>query len=322
VTSAEVDGPTRRSGLADDGPLLTAVLIGVGVLGVSLAAPIGAAAAAPALAIAFWRTAAATVAGVAFTALLPSARAELRNPSWRAALPHSVVAGLWLALHFALWMPSLKLTSVAAATALVCATPVWVVAWDLVRGRPVPAKVLVGVSVAMAGVLVITGVDAASSPQALLGDLMALGGGIAAAGYVLAGASARRQISTNAYTLVAYSVCAVMLGGLCLVTGTAVVGFSALTWVQLGVLTVAAQLLGHSVLNRTLRSAGSTTVSLAILLEVPGAALVAWVWLGHVPPIALLPGALLLLAGLVLVILRGRTVPDEARESKVTPARR
>ena len=124
---------------------------------------------------------------------------------------------------------------------------------------------------------------------------------------MLQGARAREHLSTNGYTLIAYLTCAVLVGVLCLVTGTAVVGFSGTTWVQLAVLTVAAQLLGHSVLNRTLRTAGSTTVSLAILLEVPGAALVAWVWLGEAPPLALVPGALLVLAGLVVVIVRNVT---------------
>ena len=312
MTSAEVDGPSgphdpAPDALHRDGPVLTAVLLAVGVLGVSLAAPIGAAAAAPALAIAFWRNAGAAVVGLGYTALRPSARAELRGPAGRAGWRPSLLAGAWLALHFAFWMPSLKLTSVAAATALVCSTPVWVVAWDLVRGRKVPPAVLVGVGLAMVGVVVITGVDATASPEALLGDLFALLGGMAAAGYVLQGARAREHLSTNGYTLIAYLTCAALVGALCLVTGTTMVGFSATTWVQLAVLTVAAQLLGHSVLNRTLRTAGSTTVSLAILLEVPGAALVAWVWLGEAPPLALVPGALLVLAGLVVVIVRNVT---------------
>lgn len=304
VTSAEVDGPT---GAHSDGPVLTTVLLAVGVAGISLAAPIGAAAAAPALAIAFWRNAGAAVVGLGYTALVPAARAELRGPAARAGWRSSVAAGGWLAVHFAFWMPSLKLTSVAAATALVCSTPVWVVAWDLVRRRRVAPSVLVGVGLALAGVLFITGVDATASPEALLGDLLALLGGVAAAGYVLQGAAAREHLSTNGYTLIAYLTCAVLLGVLCLVTGTALVGFSGTTWLQLAVLTLAAQLLGHSVLNRTLRTAGSTTVSLAILLEVPGAALVAWVWLGEAPPLALVPGALLVLAGLVLVIVRNVT---------------
>ena len=162
MTSAEVDGPV---GQRRDGTALTVVLLAIGVLGVSLAAPIGAAAAAPALAIAFWRNAGAAGVGLVYTALVPRARTELRSAEGRRGWRPSVLAGVWLAVHFAFWMPSLKLTSVAAATALVCSTPVWVVAWDLVRGRKVAPAVLVGVGLAMVGVVVITGVDASASSR-------------------------------------------------------------------------------------------------------------------------------------------------------------
>lgn len=298
-----------------DGPVLTAVLIGVGVLGVSLAAPIAAATAAPALAVAFWRTAAATAVGAPYT--LVRRRGELRDarPAWRA----SVLAGLLLAVHFALWMPSLRLTSVTAATALVCTTPVWTVLLDRLRGAVVPRAVVAGTGTALAGVLVITGVDASSSTRALTGDLLALGGGAAAAGYVVAGERARRTWSTASYTLVAYGVCAAVLLVVCLAARVELGGYSTRTWVELAVLTLAAQLLGHSVLNHTLRSAGATTVSLAILLEVPGAALVAWVWLGQVPPPAVVPGAALVLAGLAVVV-RSRAASASRARSRASAA--
>ena len=43
-------------------------------------------------------------------------------------------------------------------------------------------------------------------------------------------------------------------------------------------------------------------VSLVLLLEVPGAAVIAAVFLGQVPPLAALPAALLLLLGLGIVV--------------------
>ena len=160
VSTAETDGPT---GPGDDGPLLTVVLLGVGVLGVSLAAPIGAAtAAAPALAVAFWRTAMASAVGVPWTLARPRPRAEISGSAGRKAWRHSVIAGAWLAVHFALWMPSLELTSVAAATALVCTTPVWTVAWFRSARTDGATGGLAGVGLAMVGVVVITGVDAAA----------------------------------------------------------------------------------------------------------------------------------------------------------------
>jgi drug/metabolite transporter (DMT)-like permease len=78
---------------------------------------------------------------------------------------------------------------------------------------------------------------------------------------------------------------------------------------------VAAQLLGHSLINVVLRSTSPTVVSLAILLETPGAAIVAYVWLHQHPPWTAIPGLVLLFAGLVVVARsRGDDSPVEAVE--------
>ena len=78
-------------------------------------------------------------------------------------------------------------------------------------------------------------------------------------------------------------------------------------------MTAGAQLLGHAVFSLVLRTTSPTVVSLTILLEVPGAALLAWLWLGQTPRLSQLPGALLLLAGIALVAVvgSGRGAADE-----------
>jgi drug/metabolite transporter (DMT)-like permease len=61
-----------------------------------------------------------------------------------------------------------------------------------------------------------------------------------------------------------------------------------------------------------LRSTSPTVVSLAILFEAPGAALIAALWLGQVPPVSVLPGIVVLLAGLAIAVRAGaRAVPVE-----------
>ena len=66
-------------------------------------------------------------------------------------------------------------------------------------------------------------------------------------------------------------------------------------------------------LNRVLKRTSPTIVSLGILFEMPGATLVAAVWLGQVPPWGILPAAALILAGLVIVVRSaGRVAPAVA----------
>jgi drug/metabolite transporter (DMT)-like permease len=58
-----------------------------------------------------------------------------------------------------------------------------------------------------------------------------------------------------------------------------------------------------------------------VLLEVPGATLVAWAFWGQAPPAATLPGAALLLAGLAVVVRAGAASrrPGEPDPADVTP---
>ena len=290
----------RRPGPASTpGTAQAWLAVGLGVLGISLAGPIGSATAAPALAVAFWRSAFGALATApVVTVRTRGELTRLGRSAWRT----SIGSGVFLALHFGMWIPSLRLTTVTVSTALVATTPVWIVAWHLVTRVAVPRAVVAGVALALAGVLLVTGVDAARSASALLGDLLALGGGMAGAGYTVLGERVRRTTSTGVYTLIAYATCAALVGPLCLATGNPLAGYATRTWVELAVLTLCAQLLGHSAFALALPTVGATPLSLAILLEVPGAALVAWFWLGQRPALAVLPGALLVVLGLAVVV--------------------
>jgi drug/metabolite transporter (DMT)-like permease len=287
-------------------------LVAVAVLGISTSAPLSAAMAAPVLAVAFWRNLVGALASGGWAGLRERAGvAALWRDRQLTGL--ALLAGVLLAGHFTSWLAGLRLTSVTASTALVCTTPVWTVALDLIRRVAVPARVLGGVLLAMIGVLAITGVDAGRSGSAALGDLLSLAGAIAMAGYVALGNRVMRSASTAVYTTFAYTTCALVLLPVCLLTGTQLAGFSTRTWLELATVTVGAQLLGHTLLNAALPRVGVTPLALAILLEVPGASLVAWVWLGQAPPLSVLPGAALMLLGLGVVVSatpRAAGLPD------------
>jgi drug/metabolite transporter (DMT)-like permease len=290
-------------------PPRDAALIVVAVAAVSTSAPLIAATAAPALAIAAWRNLMAV--GVLLPFALVTRRREIAGLG-RRGWGLSLLAGTLLAGHFAAWVPSVTLTSVASSTALVSTQPVWAALLARAAGRQVAREVWVGILVAVAGGALITGADITLSARAVAGDLLAVLGGILAAGYVTAGAAVRVRISTTSYTTVCYSACALLLVLVCLAFGLPLGGYDGGTWLKLAALTAGAQLLGHSLINVVLRSTSPTVVSLAILFEAPGAALIAALWLHQLPPATALPGIAVLLAGLAIVIRAGaRAVPVE-----------
>lgn len=292
----------------------TLLLLAVGVVAVSLSGPLMAAAAVPPLAIAFWRNGFATVA------LAPAAtlrrREELAGLRGR-RLALVLASGAALALHFATWVTSLTLTSVASATAIVCLQLAWVVAWQLLRGERFRGVVIAGLVVAFAGVLVVSGVDLSLSVHKLVGDLCALVGGVAAAAYTVIGSRARTSVSTTSYTFVCYGSCAVLLAVACVVAGQDLGGYPLKQWGLLLLVTATAQMLGHSVFNHLVATTGPLLVSLSLLLEVPGAALLAALILGQHPPAAALGGLVVILVGMGLVVWGRRG--SAAAEALVEP---
>jgi drug/metabolite transporter (DMT)-like permease len=278
-------------------------IMAVAVIGISLSAPLTTLLAAPMLALAFWRNLGG--AAVLLPVLLLRERSVLAGLRPR-DLTSSVVAGLFLAAHFAAWLPSLSMTTVAASTALVTTTPVWTALAARVSGVRLPAATWAGLMLAVVGAALIAGVDVTVSLEALAGDGLALLGALCAGGYVLAGARARQRLSTSAYAVVCYSVCAVAIAVAAVAVGNPLVGFAVRDWVLIAAITVCAQLLGHTLFNLLLSSVGPTMVSLVILLEVPGALLFALVLLQQVPPLLALPGVALVVVGVGLVVRASR----------------
>ena len=291
-------------------PTADVVLLAIAVLAFSTSGPMIAACAAPALAIALWRCllgAGATAPWVLWRRRDEVARLSRRD--WRLI----VIAGLLLGGHFATWVPSLRFTSVASATALVATQPIWAVFIARFRGATVRPQVWLGIAVALAGVLVITGIDFSVDPRAIVGDLMAMVGAMFMAVNVTVGQEVRQSVSTATYTTIAYATAGFALLALCLGLHVPLGGYSARDWWLIIGLTVVAQLLGHTLISRVLASTTATVTSLAILFEVPGATLIAAWWLGEVPPLALIPGIVMLFVGVALVIVGGdrRTVVED-----------
>lgn len=290
------------------------ILALVGVLGVSMSGPIMAATAAPALSIAFWRNALGSAAlGLYAGAAQRTAFKALTARDYR----WTAFSALALAGHFACWITSLKLTSVASATALVCMQVAWVAILTRLRGGRTSRRVAIGLTVSIIGVFLITGFDFSLSAEALWGDVLAVAGGIFAALYVMAGAKLRRTMTTTAYAALCYGGSAAVLLLLALVTGAPLTGFGPWAWAGIIGVTIVAQLAGHTVFNHLLAVMSPMLVSLIILLEVPGAALLAAVFLGQAPPVGTYLGLGFILCGLAVVVTgqqRGQPPKEVSRQ--------
>ena len=269
-------------------------LLVLGVAAVSFSAVLFRLGDAPPFAVAFYRC---VMAGAV---LLPISLISDRN-AFKAFTPRSfglsLLSGVFLALHFATWIPSLDLTTVAASTVLVTTSPLWVALLGRVIGERMSRRAVAGVVVALAGTLVITGGGAGTGLRTAGGDLLALGGALFAAAYVMAGRTLRRDLPVLPYVIVVYSTCAVCMAGAMAVSHEPFTGYSPRTWLLLAAMTAGPQLLGHTVFNLLLGHLPASVVTISIMAEPVGATVLALVLLGEVPALVTLIGGAIVLAG-------------------------
>jgi len=308
-------------------PLL--VLI-IAVLATTYAGPIVRLAAAPALAIAFWRLT-LTLPVTGFLALRGSGEqgavpsVSVKSTAPRSPLPLMALAGLLLALHFWSWIASLRFTTVASSVVLVSLKPVfaWAIAAVWLREHPTRTEGW-GIVIAVLGASLIGLGDARLSLGALGGDALAVLGALTGAGYYVIGRRVRQTVGIWRYATGVYAVAAVALAALAVIRSTPLTGFAGRDWAVFGAMAAGPMLIGHTGMNYALRHFRATTVNVAALGEPVGASLIAWLVpaIHEVPaPVAML-GAVVVLLGISLSLGAGsreRYAPTQRKEPLPAP---
>ncbi len=287
---------------------VTWTLLVVGVLGASVSAIlIRYAQEAHPLAISFWRCAAGAVV------LVPFGRkgfSQMRPQGW--LLP--AVAGVFLAAHFATWITSLELTSVANSVLLVTTAPMFVaVAARFLLKEHMKAAVWAGIVLSFAGTALIAGSSGTVGPSSLVGDALALVGAATVAGYALAGQVARRKLGIIEYAVITYGVGAMVLLIVSLVAGVQLFAFSLDTWVAIAAIVIGPQMLGHTMLNYVVKDIDATTVYVAAMAEPPIAIGLAYLLFEEAPSVLVYPGGIAILIG-IFMVSRARRQPPELVE--------
>ena len=273
------------------------IRLGIGIFGIGTSGPLIAMSAMPVLTLIFWRN----LGGALMTA--PFA---LRHKIDRTGAKWAILAGIVLALHFYGFFLAMRMTTVAAGTALVALQPIFAALFLKIVGGNIPAKAWLGMFVSFAGVLLISGVDLQISIRAFLGDVAAIISAALAAIYMLIGARAQQTLETATYTSICYLFCAITALPMAIIAGNELIKFELTEWFILLGLIFGAQLLGHTMFNSVLKRVSPAVVSLIVFFEVPVSSILAIWWLDQRPPVGVIPGIALILMGCVMVVMRTR----------------
>jgi drug/metabolite transporter (DMT)-like permease len=280
-------------------PYLTLLLA---VVFVSFAAVLVRLAAAPALAVAFYRVA------IASLILLPFAGRAARRAYPTLSTRDRVLlvgAGAALALHFATWIASLSHTSIASSVLLVNTAPMFAAVLARVfLKEPAPTVVVVAIPLAFAGAALIATGDHVASPGSLFGNLLALAGAVTLAAYHVIGRGLRSALPLNAYVLGVWAFAAAALAVLAVAFAVPFGGFPPRTWLAFLGLAAIPTIAGHGLVNKSLRSLPAPTVGLFLLGEPVGASILAWLVFGELPGPWAIGGGTVVIAALALVLTR------------------
>src|SRR5439155_9061620 len=130
-----------------------------------------------------------------------------------------------------------------------------------------------GILIGLAGAAIVSGGDIQVSARAVGGDLLALAGAVAAAGYFLAGGRMRQGVSLLTYVGLVYAACALFLLPVAMLSGAPLGGFDGRTWLMLLLMAAVPQGIGHTTFNYLLKDVGATAVAISVMGEPVGSAL-------------------------------------------------
>ena len=280
--------------------LKTYLILFGGVFALSTSAIFVKIASAPSAVIAFYRLLIAALILCPFLLLSKERRAEAKAIS-KKQWAQIITAGLFLALHYVMWFESLRFTSIASSTVIVCIQPLFSIALEriLLKTKIKPVAML-GCIIALMGSVIIGFGDFQISGLSLFGDILAfLAAGVIAA-YFFIGQSVRKEISAVTYSTLSYFASSVVLLVYITLCREPLTGFDTNSWLAFLGLAVVSTIGGQFIFNLLLKKLPASAVTMSILGEPIGTCILAYLFLHETIGLQQLLGIVAIMGGLVI----------------------
>lgn len=213
-------------------------------------------------------------------------------------------SGLFLALHFALWFGSLKLTTVASSTIILALQPiVALVGGMFVYKERTTRSALMTMGIAVIGAVMVGWGDFGLSKNAIIGDILSFLSVIVVVGYLLIGQNVVKKVSHWIYSFCVFGFAAIALIIYNIATGVALGGYDAKEW-GIFVLLAIVPTISHVINNWLMNYVNATTISMSILGEPVGATILAAIILGERLGLWQVVGGLIVLLGVFFFLMQ------------------
>jgi len=216
----------------------------------------------------------------------------------------SSVAGIFLAFHFILWFESLQYTSVASSTVLVTLQPLFAfVGTYFFFKENITLKTIFAGAIAIVGSMLISWGDFKLSGTAFYGDMLALIACALVTAYFLFGQDVRKRLSLVTYTMLVYAVSTITLFIYVLMKGESFGPYPTIDWIWFILLAIVPNLFGHTLFNWSIKYVSTNVVSIAILFEPIGAAILALLIFKEYLIATQIIGGLIVIVGILLFVV-------------------
>ncbi len=249
----------------------------------------------PAVVIAFWRMFTASAILWSYSAVKPSGKLYPEN-----RIP-IILAGIFLGSHFATFFAAVRLTSIASATLLGCLAPLFTSVLEWLSGENLTEKVITGLSLSLFGTFILqlspTSVEGAST-----GNLLAIASSFFMALTWFQAKKIRKNTNTVVYGRTLFFISSITIFLVVLFTKESIFGFDPESFFWFLFLGFVPSILGHNLLNYSIKYISATSVSSVVLGEPIIASILGYIVFGEKIPHSSWVGGPLILVGLYYLL--------------------
>ena len=250
----------------------------------------------PALTLAFWRMLSASGLLWAYSVKKPQSLIRIENRRQIA------LAGFFLGLHFALFFVGVRNTSVASATLLANTGPVFTALLSWFIGQRVSKSVMLGLLLSVFGIVVVQWSEFGLENNNIWGNVFSLLSGFCIAMTYMFASQIRKTTENVLYGRSVFLVAAVTIGAIAMLSGVSVFDFDRNDIVWFLFLGIVPSVLGHNMLNYSIKFLSPTAVASIPLGEpVLASAFGYLLFLEKIPESAIF-GAPIVFIGIIIII--------------------
>jgi drug/metabolite transporter (DMT)-like permease len=221
-----------------------------------------------------------------------------------------VLCGIIFATDIAVWNLSIHYSNATQATLLTNLSPVWVGvgAFLFLPDKP-GACFWLGTLVALAGMVILIGLDTFTSMRLDLGFALAVLSGILYASYMLISKTVLDKIDIVSFMTISMAVSSIYLFAICLIFDQPLWHFKPVIWGVFVIQGLVCQLIGWLTISSAVKQMDAKSVSLSLLSQAVVTGLFAWMFIGEKITAQMIGGGVIILIGIAITYTGRNKVP-------------